>query len=175
MEYDETPMDWKRNPTLIIGIAIPVLMILFVAASIYLPAFFATPPRYNFLYLTGDSYDYQWQYRVSGGKLEEIPRNVAKNAIVPGRATLYLFDITKKESTTITAAEAKKLNLDPSGVAPDGYEVVRGNGGGFFPFDFRDNSYSTFYLRNRFAGQKITLKTSEGNYWNYEFLGWVLP
>ena len=40
----------KKNITLILGISIPILMILFVAGSIYLPGLFIKP-HFNFLYV----------------------------------------------------------------------------------------------------------------------------
>lgn len=43
----------KKNITLVIGISIPILMILFVAGSIYFPRLFIKP-HFNFLYVSGD-------------------------------------------------------------------------------------------------------------------------
>lgn len=169
-------MDLRKNSTLIIGIAIPILMIVFVGLSIYLPALFATPPQFSFLYSSGDTYDYAWDYRVVGNKLQRIPRNVDRKYAVPGEPTFYLYDIKKQESSQLTFEQTQKLKLDQSTVSPDGYSVVRGNGGdGFFPFDFNGSNYNSFYLRGHNTSHKITVKTSDGNYWNFRFLGWVLP
>jgi hypothetical protein len=47
-------MNFKKNLSLIFAISIPVLMIIFVAAAIYIPQLFVKP-QYNFLYLTGNN------------------------------------------------------------------------------------------------------------------------
>ncbi len=48
---------------LIIGIAIPVAMILFVAGAIYLPHLFAAPPQYDFVYaVQKNQYNQQYYY-----------------------------------------------------------------------------------------------------------------
>src|SRR3990167_2616746 len=61
----------QKNISLWIGLAIPVLMIVFVAAAIYLPRYFVEPPQYDFVYLVGNNYigDY---YEVRNGVLTKI-------------------------------------------------------------------------------------------------------
>jgi len=59
-------MESKKNVSLIVGIAIPILMICLIAVSIYLPLLFAPAPQFNFLYVAGDSYSH---YGVKNGSL----------------------------------------------------------------------------------------------------------
>jgi hypothetical protein len=170
-------MDFRKHMTLIIGIAIPILMIVFVALSIYLPALFASPPTFNFLYTTSETYRYASEYTVSNGKLTRIPRRIATTeSYVTGDPLFYLFDVAKGESTELTFAEASKLMLDPNPVSPDGYEVVQGRGhGGFLFSDFDGDDYRSFYLRGHNVSRKIALNLGQNSYWNFRFLGWVSP
>ena len=62
-------MKTPRNPSLVIALAIPLLMIALIAASIYLPGLFAPPPAFNFLYVTGDDYYGEPTYVVENGVL----------------------------------------------------------------------------------------------------------
>jgi hypothetical protein len=48
----------KKNLPLTIGLSIPVLMIVFIAASIYLPRLSATQPQFSFLYTSGNNYNH---------------------------------------------------------------------------------------------------------------------
>ena len=108
----------KKNITLVLGISIPILMILFVAGSIYLPGLFIKP-HFNFVYVSGDDYYYynynQRQYSVQNGKLvkSEIKQPENQNYKPPrGESKLYLYDVAKNESKEISFEEAQNLNLD---------------------------------------------------------------
>ena len=64
----------KKNIPLVVGLAIPVLMILFVAGSIYIPRLFAPEPKFNFVYSSGEDYYYgslNNYYSVKNGKIVE--------------------------------------------------------------------------------------------------------
>jgi len=173
----------KKNITLIIGVAIPILMILFVAGSIYLPALFIKP-QVNFLYSIGgySSYYYETghQYSVRGSKLTESqPRPVQSQYQPPQKpedATLYIYDVVKKESREISFQEAQKLNLDGNLISSDGFEIVYGSRGeSFFPFFFGTGTdYNVRYLRGHNVSQKLNLQLNESSYYNqFDFLGWV--
>ena len=171
-------MDFRKNITLIVGIAIPLFMIVFVAASIYLPAFFADPPKYSFLYTTNDVYKYASEYSIVNKKLTKTPRRIATTeSYIFGDPTFYLYDIEKNDSRELSFAEASKLTLDANPRSTDGYEVVRGSGnGGGFPFDFHDsNDYRSYFLRSRNVSKKVTLRTGGDYYWDFRFLGWIIP
>lgn len=164
-------MDIKRNFTLILAIAIPVLMILFVAGSIYLPGFFIKPKN-NFLYFLGDNY-YGKQYSVQNGNLIEsyVERPYSPQDI---NSKLYLYDIKKNESREISFQEAKNFNLDSNRISSDGFEVVNGSTeSGFFPFFFYERTdYSTLYLRGHNISKKLNIDLNGSYYNNFHFLGW---
>jgi hypothetical protein len=172
----------KKNITLIVGISIPILMILFVAGIIYLPGLFIQP-KFNFLYVSGDSYYYpKYQYSVQNGKLvrSEIQRPENQIYIPPREVKLYIYDVAKNESKEISFEEAQKLNLDPSPISPDGFEIVYGShseGSFFFPFFFwSERDYSTLYLKGHNVSKKLNPQLS-GSYYNYydnfRFIGWI--
>lgn len=177
-------MDLRKNSPLIIGISIPVLMILFVAGSIYLPGLFADPPMYDFLYTTGNDHYYcEWEYRPQSGRLvrvarpERPPVPVKDPSEPPCDPLFYLYDVDADESMEIPFAEAEKLTLDQNSLSKDGYEVVRGNGGGDFLFFDGGSNYNNVYIRGHNWSKKINVNLSSQPYYyyNFRFLGWIIP
>jgi hypothetical protein len=168
----------KKNTTMIVGISIPILMILFVAGSIYLPELFVQP-KFNFLYVIGDDYYYynQYQYSVQNGKLvgSEIQRPENQIYQPPREVKLYIYDVAKNESKEISFEEAKNLNLDSNTKSPDGFEVVYGSRGeGFFPFFFwSERDDNTRYLKGHNVSKKLNLQLSGPYYTNFRFIGWI--
>jgi hypothetical protein len=173
----------KKNIPLIIALAIPVLMIILVAAFIYLPGI-GQKPKENFLYLTGNNaYNYGSQeYVVSGGHL-------IKNPPVPAPATptpyyppadntvpkFYLYNVVTNTSTELTFEQAQSYTLDSSNTSVDGYTVEQGTGGGgdlFFggaPADYND-----WFIKGHNRSEKLNLKlTGTDSYSNFQFLGWI--
>ena len=63
----------KYNPSLIIGLAIPVFMVAFIGISINAPRWFNTvePPTTDFLYLTGREDPYA-QFSIVDGRLTRL-------------------------------------------------------------------------------------------------------
>jgi hypothetical protein len=168
----------KKNITLALGIAIPILMILFVAGSIYLPGIFIKP-RVNFLYVSGDGYYYnQQQYSVQNEKLvkneitqiENYSNNQPKIA-----AKLFIYDVAMNTGKEVSFDEAQKLNLDSNNISPDDFEIAQGGaGGGVFPFFFYSGSdYNTRYLTGHNISKKLNIQTGGSYYDNFRFLGWI--
>jgi hypothetical protein len=61
----------KKNIPLIVGLAMPVAMTLFFAASVYIPQFFHRP-RHDFVYVPNNGY--AQNYSIRDGKLiKEAP------------------------------------------------------------------------------------------------------
>lgn len=169
----------KKNITLVIGITIPILMILFVAGSIYLPGLFIKP-HFNFLYVSGDDYYYynQQQYSVQNGKLvkNEIKQLENQNYNPPrNEPKLYIYDVTKNEAKEISFVDGQNLNLDSRAKSPDDFEVVYGSrGDGFFPFFWGGGTdYNTRYLKGHNISKKLNLQLNGSSYYNFRFLGWI--
>lgn len=176
-------MKTTKNIPLIIGVTLPVFMIIFTAAAIYIPGYFAKPPTVDFVYVTGDEYyDCEWDYRVINGRLTRIARPESviskRNQTMPVcDPVFYVHDVSADKSKSMTFAEASGLQLDPGSMSPDGYEVVRGSGGEDFPFFFDGNNYDEVYLRGHSWSKKmnITYVSQQYYHYNFSFLGWVLP
>jgi hypothetical protein len=170
----------KKNITLVFGVSIPILMILFVAISIYLPGLFIKP-HFNFLYVSGDDYYYnnQQQYSIQNGKLvkNEIKQLENQNYNPPrGESKLYLYDVAKNESKEISFAETQNLNLDSNTKSPDDFEVIYGGrGDGFFPFFWgAGTDYNSRYLKGNNVSKKLNLQLNGGSYYNnFRFIGWI--
>ena len=73
----------KKNIPLIFAISIPVLMVIGIALSIYLPTLFVKP-EYDFLYSIGGDYSYRNEYAVENGKLVKKPVTLP-NTITTGK------------------------------------------------------------------------------------------
>ncbi len=166
----------KKNLPLIVGITIPLLLILFVAGSIYLPGLF-TKPNYNFLYVSGANYGPA--YFVTNGQLNEnittSTLNIERNYPTGSQPQLFLYDVSKGQSEEISFADAQKLSLNTNPQSPDGFEIVSGNdGGGFFPFAYSpSDGYNTKYLEGHDVSKKLNIPDQGNYYYNFTFLGWV--
>lgn len=158
-----------------IGFSIPVLMILFVAASIYLPGIFQQP-RYNFLYSADADYYDNRTYSVSNGRLIINPQPFTYPSNRPYQSPqLYVHNVTTNESTSVSFQEASGLTLDPSAQSPDGYKIENGsNNSGFFPFFWYDRDYNAQYIVGHNTSKKLNVKTYGSSYYNsIHFLGWI--
>lgn len=175
----------KKNLPLYIALAVPVLMIVLVAAFIYLPGI-GTHPKYNFVYMSGDNVSYYEQdgYSVSNGHLiytkPPLPTNPNGTTTAPPLNSppphLYLYDTSRNTATEITFEQAQAYKLDPSNSSADGYTIQQGNGGGgdFF-FGGGSSDYNSWFIKGHNRSVKLNLKTvsSTYNYDNFRFLGWT--
>ncbi len=187
----------KSNIPLVIGLLLPVLMILFVAGSIYLPSLGEkAQPQYDFLYGVDTSYGAPgtYQYFVRGGKLmrEENPEYMlnepgstrpipAKPLKAPvDNARLYVHNVQTNESREITFEEAELLSLDYSMKSPDGFEMRQNHGGGSMFTEmfggYRGNDYGKRYLIGNGSSVELNLKGSTEPYFYtpFQFFGWVM-
>ncbi|MFH1622181.1 MAG: hypothetical protein ABIA97_03575 [Candidatus Omnitrophota bacterium] len=172
-------MKIKDNISLIVGLSIPLLMILFVGLSIYLPGLFVKP-GYGFLYASGGDYHSIKQYAVKNGKIIEVevnyPERFSGAKIEP---KLYVYNVSKDNSWEISFEEAEKLNLDDSTKSPDGFEVVSGGYGG--DIFYSRGGYYKKYIKGHNFSKELNLKTSstgsDSSYWSdyrsFKFIGWI--
>ena len=139
----------KKNIPLIVALSIPVLMIVLIAVSIYLPGLMIKPPKVNFVYSIGGDYCYQNRYSVQNGKIVEIEikkpenNNLCRNYL---DARLFYYDVQHNSPREISFAEAAGITLDNSLKSADGFEIVSGNDS-FDIFFFSGNSYYHKYLK----------------------------
>ncbi len=168
-------MNIKKNIALIVGVSIPILMIVLVAAVIYLPRLFYHP-AYNFLYATSDDFYATQQYDVQDGKLikKDVRRYGPSTPLE--EAKLYIHDVATNQNKEVSFSEAQQLNLDPDRQSPDGFEIVTGDHrGDFFPFSFSsDSDYCSRYISGHNVSRKLDLKRSSNAYCDgVKFIGWI--
>jgi uncharacterized membrane protein YgcG len=177
----------KKNIPLYIALAVPVLMILLVAAFIYLPGI-GQKPKYNFLYMTGGNSYYAYgsqQYVVSNGHLVQNPKpyNQYDPTTQPGyvqpdslKPHFYVYDVSANTATEVTFDQAaNNYALNSNNQSPDGYSLQQGNySGGSFLFGGGGGSdYSSWFLNGHNRSRKLNLQLTGAGYDNFQFLGWI--
>lgn len=171
----------KKNLTFIFGISIPILMIIFIAISIYVPSLFEKP-TYNFLYVVGQDYYYNYVYSVENGILikKEISQPSYKDYARPVGAVVkepkfFIYDVASDSAREVSFDEAQDLTLDSNMTSPDGFKVVgESNSGGFFSsFYGVGGDYGTKYLKGKNSSKKLNIELGDYNYYDFNFLGWI--
>ncbi len=170
----------KNNLPLYIALSVPVLMIVLVAAFIYLPAI-GHKPEYNFLYTSGANFYYPYggepQYQVSGNHLiqNSKPTTTPAGIIMPDniRPRLYVYDVDKNTTTEISFQQAQSYQLSSGNTSPDGYIIEQGNssGNGGLLFGGVPEDYNSWFIKGHNRGQKLNLQLNGEN--NFQFLGWM--
>ena len=170
----------KRNPknlSLIIGLAIPVVMVLFIAIAINGPRWFNSvdPPVYDFVYMTGQHAQSQ-AFVVEDGRV--VAKELSTNDTPPKPADnvrFFVHDIDRNSSREIDLESARQIALDGSLTSPDGFTISPGRRGGWFIFGY-GRDYNRRYIIKETFSQRLDLMF-DGNrydyYWNFRFLGWV--
>ena len=165
----------KKNKTLVLGLSIPVIMVILVALSIYLPSLFVKP-QYDFVYTTDGYYNSDGRYSVEDGM---IVRRVDtyfdySNNSSPEFAKLYLYDVSSDTSEEIQFSDAQHMQLDSSPKSPDGLVINSGgSSGGFFPFFSGSSDYNSEYLVGNGISRKLNVQINGSSYDGFQLVGWV--
>lgn len=174
-------MNFRRNASLIAGILIPVVMLLFVAGTAVLPGLLMHP-EYDFLYVTGNDH-----YRAKQGRLQPIQRyRVEKDKLIVSEPAadaaqdynplrdvkLYLHDVAKNRSREISEADAQRLELDTARVSPDGYSVVQNYQAGLMMLFAPSSNRNARYLVGKWLSRQLELETPN-TYTQVRVLGWI--
>lgn len=168
----------KRNISLIIGISIPILMIIFVAGSIYLPGLLIQPQT-NFLYVSNSNPIYlnSELYSVADGKIiktEAEPTKKPTNIPIQNEPQLFIHNVVENKSQKISFEKAQNLDLDSSIESPDGFEVVYGSRDSGFLFFSPGRDYDSRYLKGHNISKRLNLEASNKRFSNnIVFLGWI--
>lgn len=166
----------KENITLIIGLSIPVVMVLFIAGAIYLPSLFINvdPPVYSFMYMSNSGRDgYNYQVKENRLSRTEIKRknNYYNSNKTPVR--FFIHNIKTHKNKELSFEQAQAIELNPHIESPDGFQIENGRHRyGFFPFYSRSN-YNTRYITREGYAEKLKLHSNTRNYYNFRFLGWL--
>lgn len=187
---------FKQNITLVLAFSLPILLVMAVALSTYLPSLFLST-NYNFVYsactdTTGHYYyncdDYSRNlYTVVDGKLlmhdidplmdsdQDGITDIKENYVV----RLFMHDTKKNESREITTEEAMSFSLNNLLTSPDGVSVSsQYSHGAEFIFIFDGGSSYGYYLMKGKSKSKLNLINSNDRYYyqdNFQFIGWVTP
>jgi hypothetical protein len=170
----------KKNLPLYIALAVPVLMILLVAAFIYFPGV-GKHPKYNFFYMSGNDvyyYGYGQGYQISGGHVIYNPPQPPPgqiSSIQQVEPHFYVYDVTTSQSSEISFSQAQKYTIDSTNTSPDGYTVEQGNGGGgdFLFGGGGPSDYNSWFIKGHNRAVKLNLKLTGNTYSNFRFLGWI--
>lgn len=183
---------FKKNPPLFIGLMLPLLIILAFAGIPFVASFVVPAPEYNFIYSL-DHYNNQGKLRVIDGKLNlEVYNPWAQPREIP---QFYLADVHSKKSTKLNVALAQGENslvpayktrefviegitlkgLDPSNIAPDGYQLTTGTNDNFFSIFFFVGGNRQNYISLHKAGRIEKFPSAGETYRGIRFEGWIIP
>lgn len=173
----------QKNFPLVVGIALPLLIVLALVIAVFIPSALADP-EYDFLF-TNEGYNYNRVYRstyeVSDSRiaLKSVTLHLGEydNRVIEEKPTIFRYSADTETVHEISFAEAETLSLDPGPSSPDGYIVEYGynRGGGFFPF-YDSGGSSGYYVTKGGARKKIPSIPSQGGYYGngqLTFIGWV--
>lgn len=168
----------KIDPALLIGLGIPVMMIVVIAAAIHSYRFLhrVEGPQYDFLYSVG--YAQGYRVFVNDGRLRREDLDAGREGLKsPGTEQLQFFIHRVGENTSerLNFERASQLRLDDTALSPDGYGIRHGRKSNFFfPF-WSSHDYRTRYLRKKGRAIKLELAIGESHKYAYNvtFLGWI--
>lgn len=175
-------MNIKKNLSLIVAILMPVLMVLFLVAVIYVPRIY-NHPQYDFVFVSGGNYNEE--YIIQNGKL--IARfnqsNIAPiektGPVIPTEqflARLFVYDIKQDKATEVTLEQAQVMNFYSDVKSPDGYEVINGSSSyGFSLFGGYSQDFSTLFITGHGLNKKLNTPVFTSNRYdiNLRFVGWI--
>lgn len=184
--------DKASNISLIVGLAIPVVMVALIAAAVLLPGRSFNPTT-DFIYATGSYPTYitrsgttvtQHSLTVKNGTLTdttqsyqqvEHPSYPFEKESIP---RLFLHSTTENTNKELTIDEVQNMKLSAEQKSPDGLTVEFGRRSyGVFPFFFDSGSsnYEQAYLSNQTASKEIQLTSdASSNFFSFQLVGWVL-
>ena len=166
----------KENIPLIIGLCLPILMIIIVALSIYLPTLFAPEPTHNFIYTTWHQNYASHHFYVDNGKIVQEESSPPYEDFKGNLSTpkLFIYDINTNEVKELSLEQAQKYTLDSSNTSPDGFEITYGHDD-CDPFFGGGRNYGTVYLKGHHISKKLNIEREANYYWrNFNFIGWVI-
>ena len=190
----------RKHLSLIIGFAIPVLLVIAVILSIYIPRAFIKAPQTNFLFMSNNHnygvrpYDNNntlvktdlYNYAVENDHLVIRLVSDFNNGVGFRKDNLppvYYYDVKKNNYSTVPTDKLASYTFTNTATSPDGFSITQGGGGGgdifgLFSGGYRD--YNSYYLTKSSYSQKLQLPTgvylrTDYCYQQFEcgFVGWV--
>lgn len=168
----------QKKP-LIIALSIPFVMILIIAAFIFIPRMFVEP-EHDYIY-SNTNYNQGYYYEVRGGVLTkemyDYPEPKTELSEEEKEEPLYYHDVSENKSREISFEEVQDLELDGSYHSPQGMSLDYDYQGDIASEVFGEREEKTrHYLRSGVVSFPQYVKTYRNNRWNnqVEFIGWVI-
>ena len=185
----------KENLVLVIGLALPVLLIVLFFVATVIPKMYSTPPQYEVLFSVQDygyqnKPDYTIDFKVKNQQLMVNAKKTDDKNNYYNSKKLMAYDAKTEvmreisidasqfaDGAEILLAETKSMTIDTAMVAPDGYLMENqhyGNSGligGLFGSGGRNNGYR---LKKGSVGYKINTLQNNYYYDQLHFIGWVI-
>lgn len=171
-----------KNLPLMVGIALPLLLIGVITLVIFGPSL-SIKPAHDFIYTSDDDYysytrDYLHTYKVMDGRitLEAVP---PKPGYAPTKTAppLYLYDVQTDTVHQITFEDARGYVLDPGPSSPDGYSVSYQYGhDGIFELFGSSNEDNGYVISKGDGVKRLSGITGNGRYSyddGFKLLGWI--
>lgn len=177
----------KEKLPIIVGLALPIFFIVFVAVWISFRTS-SVQPEHSFIYAISDETSpakygvlFENNYAVENGKIILKPVTFSKDEILNydmcEAMDLYFYDVKNNVNRKIPLDEAQKYVIDNSNSSVDGYSVAYEYGNsGIFEIFGNNNENSGYFITKIDGGAKKKLNISLGNnYWNndFRFIGWI--
>lgn len=187
----------KENLVLVIGLALPVLLIVLFFAATVIPKMYSTPPQYDMLF-TVLKYDYAGypdyiiDFSVKDNKLVGRVKKNDDKKMINHSYHLMVYNIKTEsmreieidlsqtalmKADDVVLDETKNLKIDASHISPDGYimenQRYSNNGliGGLFGVGGGNTGYR---LKKGSASYKINTLQNNYYYDQLHFIGWVI-
>lgn len=185
----------KENLVLVIGLALPVLLIVLFFVATVIPKMAGTPPQHEVLFSVQDysqktKPDYIIDFKVKNKQLMVKVKKADEKDNYYNSKKLMAYDAKNEimreitidasqfsDDAEILLAETKNMIIDTAMVAPDGYmmenQQYNNNGlvGGLFGGGNRNSNYR---LKKGSVGYKINTPQNNYYYDQLHFIGWVV-
>lgn len=195
---------FRENPTIAFGLGLPLLLVIVFLLISGVPALLVAPPQFDVLYATnynhnypggiqisvvnqrvqvnylGSSLAYQnprlWRYSAKTGAVREIALMLPAGLAPAGPASAPAEPPLKV--TAIDVPDLAGATVDPSSIAPDGYQFSAG--GDHYSHRFFTGLFYSSHYRDQAAltknGRSIRLPDADGVYYGNQthFIGWII-
>lgn len=176
--------------SLIVGLSIPILMVIGIAAAIIIPSR-SIHPETDFVYALGEypttiqvenGQQVQHSYSIKNGHIIDSTLTVSlKPDVAPypyqtqGTPRFYIHHTATDTNNELSLDDLKKLTLSDDAKSPDGFTFAYGTStGGMFPFYYEgDNDRAAAYLSKETGSKKVTV-VAKGNTTPFSFVAWVI-
>ena len=182
----------KEHLPLVIGLSIPVLLVVVLAAIIYVPRLYLKP-QFDFVYATGSYPSYvdregkiRVDYTVVNDRLVKMTVPVEISSDPQDRyyyslrestpPIFYHYDVSEQKNIPLSEAEVVALHLNPAQEAPDGFKIGYGrDSDDIFESIFGGRDYSERVLTKGSVSIPLNLVKPGEQYYSsdFDFIGWV--